>query len=268
MSVSVAWASDCFQAVNGEPSTPSGGRAFIMASMPMLLQDSYEAYHGATRGAQARGFLLDVLRWLRGGRSTGVVSLSPSNAILGWYSDGEDAPAIGTDARAAIEADGFQTIERAVNTADALFDGADIAIYDYSRYNTSFPVGESAGIWDYVANQNKSILYMGPGNSCGGFGWGNGASYASQVGFYTLYGYAGAEAIFDNTFSGGQTLGVKGYGGRQAQTTGAIGGPADGETYPSTKVASWRNATNAAHWHVLGAFSNHGDIGNVGDTWS
>lgn len=268
MSVKLTWASDCYQAMNGQLPTPPGGRSFSMASMPFIYQDYYATYHGATRATQVRTLLVDVLRWLRGGRSTGVVGVSPAAVDYDWYADGANELMVGAAARAAIEAAGFTVVEYTLKTADNMFAEADVVIFDgwLNAYNPDqIDVGETAPIWDYVVNQDKSILYLEGGHSASGFG--SNASYAWGVGFFELYGYAGSESIFDNAFSGGQTFGVKQWGGRMSIGAGSITSPTAGLTYPSTKLAGWRNATAATHYPVFSAYSGHEDIGSFGDAW-
>lgn len=271
--IPIGW--DCYSAMNAQSPTPSGGRTFNMASIPFGLQDAFAVYHGATRAAQMQTFLVDIVRWLRGGRSFGTVACSPIGDTIdyGWYPDGENETLVGSGARAALTGAGFTVIDYGPQkTADNYFNGADVVIFDEwsNSYGTGDPVGQisptqSAPIWDYVVSQDRSMLFLTYGNCAPGFG--SNTQYAYQVGYHQLYDYAGSEAIFGNTFDGGQTFGPQFWGGGMTVGAGIVNMPAYGLTYPSTKLAGWRNATNSYHRMVYSAFSNHEDIGSFGDSW-
>lgn len=263
---------DCFNAMNAQSPIPQGGRVFSMASMPFLYQNAYYNYHGATRGEQTHKLLIDVLKWLAGGRTNVVVATSPDAIDYDWYADGGNELIVGTYARAAIQNAGFTLVEYGPEkTADNMFNGVDIVIFDewFNNYDTGSPAGQigtaqSSFIWDYVMTQDKAILYMTNGSSTSGFGIN--ASYAWGVGFFTLQDYAGSESIFDRAFSSGQTFGVKQWGGRMSVNAGIVNTPAYGLTYPSTKLAGWRKA-ESLYYHSFAAFSDHEDIGSFGQSW-
>lgn len=259
---------DVFNAVNDEPVFVVGGRVFAVPALPWLYQDSYGVYHGAGVQAHAELLLIDAMKWLRGGQASGTIAVGSDNSDLSWYSEGSNTPAVGAHARATLASAGFTVAQFSGTDLVTAMASANVLVFDWSHLDYDWG-SQNTALWAAIESGDKALFAI----AAPGFGrltqrYGFGCLYAYGQGpAVTLYGYAGAEAIFDRTFSGAGTVPVHSWGGRM--TVAASGTPGDvtyGETYPSTQMAGWKNATASAHWPVFGTYTQHADSGS-GDSW-
>jgi hypothetical protein len=253
---------------NGFSPPAAGGRIVSLAPLPFLFQDSYASYHGATPTARALLLLVDSMRWIRGGRSTGSIYVSEDYSDLDFYAEGSDAPAIGAGAITALSDAGFTVTQFTGKGIAAALALADVVVFD--RSHVGYDQGENPDIVDAVMNDGKGMLLMYDTGAIGGFGgnqFGLGAAYAYQMGSVALYGWPGSELLFDRSFGSGE-IAVNTFAGRGSIAASSTpGAPAYGLSYPSPYLASWKQANGTTHPRAVGVFTKHGDSG-VGDDWT